>query len=214
MDAFRTGRYATITALLATLGYGAAQIAQLAGLIGPPVDEIAIDAVSLAIAPAFLLAMLALRHSPAAVGRLWGDAAAMLAGAYLVFALLVYGVQLGTVIPYGSTLPGSALLAVRPHSLFWTIDGLAYVCMGGSALCAGLSLTHDVRPRRLRTMLLAHGAVTVLILWPYLYPRFSPEILLLGSPWLATATAALWLLARHFEGAGGLAPALREAPRD
>ncbi len=198
MQASRIGFYAALTALAATLGYGAAQIAKLVGLTRPPLDEILIDAASLCIAPAFLLAILALRHSTAATGRVWGEAAVMLAGAYLTFALLVYVVQLGTVIPYGDTLPGAEVLVVRPHALFWTIDALAYFCMGGSALCAGLSLARDARPNLLRPALLAHGAVTLLIAWPYFYPRFSVAILMLGSPWLVTAAGSSWLLARHF----------------
>lgn len=194
----RIGFRAAIAALTATLAYGVVQIAQVAGLVGPPLDATLIYAASLCIAPPFLLAILALRHSAAASGRLWGEAAVMAAGAYLAFALLVYGVQLGTVIPYGAGLPGAAVLVMRPHALFWTIDALAYVCMGGSALLAGLSLARSAQPQLLRAALLAHGAVTPLIAWAYFSPRFGLATLLVGSPWLVTAIAALGLLACHF----------------
>lgn len=184
--------------LAATLAYGAAQGAQLAGVTTPPMDAILIYAASLCIAPAFLLAIVALRQSPGATGHIWGEAACLFAGVYLMFALLVYGVQLGTVIPYGGALPGTAVLEMRPHGLFWTIDGLAYFCMGAAAWCAGLSLADAARPRLLRAVLLGHGAVTPLIAWVYFHPGFGPALLTLASPWLVTAIASFWLLSRHF----------------
>lgn len=194
----RIGFWAAIAAALAIAGYGVAQLLQLAGLIGYPTDEIAIYATSICIAPPFLMTMLALAEEAATARRVWSRASVMFAGFYVVFALLVYAVQLGTVIPYSGGVRSSSILAVTPHSLFWTVDALAYLSMGAACGLAGLSLSAEREAIWPRRWLLAHAAVSPLVATAYFYPRFSVVVLMLGAPWLITAPGAMLALARLF----------------
>ncbi len=197
MTGAKSGLWAALAAFLAVAAYGVAQALQIAGALRPPGDAVAIDVASLCIAPAYFIAILALEDQAPASGRMWARGSALFAGLYVTFALLVYGVQLAVAIPYRSD-PGTAFLAVYPHSLFWTIDALAYFCMAASCGLAGLSLPADGTARQARTWLLAHAAITPLIGFAYFYPHFSPWVLLAGSPWIVTASGALLSLAALF----------------
>ncbi len=198
-DAARLGLAASAAAFVCVVGFGVAQIAQVMGGLPKPLDEVLIFGFSLGLAPGFLLAVVALHAQTSPGRRVWSLAALAFAVLYVGQVSLVYTVQLASVIPRLSA-PGSWLLAQQPHSLFWDMDGLGYVDMGIAALFAGLALAPAGRDGLLRGFLLAHGGITPVIAFVYCYPAFSIPILLLGSPWLITATGAMLLLARHFQG--------------
>jgi len=63
------GFYCSLTAFLAAVGYGIAQILQVSRIISYPLDEILIYSFSLSIAVPFLLAMLALHYSVPEFGQ-------------------------------------------------------------------------------------------------------------------------------------------------
>jgi len=189
----RVGMWAALIAALAVAAYGIVQILQIVGATTPPADSILIFATSLAIAPPFAVALLALHYATPLHLRFWSHAALSFAFVYVVFALLMYVVQLGSVAPYA---PAEPLLVVTPHSLFWTIDALAYLSMGvATAFAIGAIDRHD--DPCTWWFFLAHAVMTPVIAVVYFAPAFSTPLLLLASPWLVTACGAMVALARR-----------------
>jgi len=195
-----TGFYCALAALLATIGYGVVQILQVATVLHYPLDDRLIYGFSLAIAPPFLLSMLAFHYTIADSRRYWSHAALLFALLYAVYVILMYGVQLATVIPASLQDPQDTVLTVKPHSFFWTLDALGYICMGISTFLAAFALQqHNRSTLWLRRFLLANGLVVPLICIAYFYPHFSILVLLIGSPWLITAPGSMLLTALYFK---------------
>ncbi|MCC8426410.1 hypothetical protein [Mucilaginibacter sp. UR6-11] len=192
------GMYSALAAFLSAGGYGIIQILQVAGVLTYPLDARLIYGFSLAIAPAFLLAMLAFHYYVPAEQRFWSHAALLFTVLYAAYVILMYGVQLATVIPASLKDPQETLLTVKPHSFFWTIDALGYICMDIATFLAAFALKKDGPSRWLRRFLLANGLVVPLIAVAYFYPHFSTGILLIGAPWLITAPGSMLLLALYF----------------
>ncbi|HXQ11844.1 MAG TPA: hypothetical protein VN805_12685 [Caulobacteraceae bacterium] len=195
-SAARLGFYAASVAFLGAAGYCVVQLAQVVGLARFPVADILIYAFSLGIAVPFMIAVLALTFTAEGERRVWASAALLLSVLYATYVTLVYAVQLASVIP--ATLAGGAAheLTVYPHSMFWTLDGLGYVCMGAATALAAFAVPREsVWTRR---FLLANGWITPVVAFVYLYPQFSNGLLMLASPWSVTACGSLLLLAAYF----------------
>lgn len=189
----------SLWAFLAMAGYGLAQISQVMGWISYPLADRLIYGFSLAIAPAFLLAMLAFCELLPAERRFWAHAGLLFSLLYTTFVVLMYSVQLATVIPASLRDQRPTLLTVTPHSLFWTIDGIGYICMGIATFLAAFSLNSRKQDALwLRWFLLANGAVVPLLCVAYFYPHFSTAVLLIGSPWLITAPGSMVALGLFF----------------
>ncbi|HTR28912.1 MAG TPA: hypothetical protein VMH27_06565 [Puia sp.] len=193
------GYYFALAALIATVGYGVVQILQVAGTVKYPLDARLIYGFSLGIAPFFLLAILAFHYIVPEERRYWSHAAVLFATLYAGFVVLMYGVQLATVIPASLRDSRETVLTVTPHSFFWTIDALGYICMGISTFLAAFALGKAPGTRWLRGFLLANGLVVPLICVAYFYPHFSTLLLFIGSPWLITASGSMLLLAIYFK---------------
>jgi hypothetical protein len=192
-SAARTGMGAALIAGLAVAIYGVVQILQIVGITSPPLDAIVIYVASLAIAPPFAIAMLALHYTTPLYLRFWSHAAVLFASVYVVFALLMYVVQLGSVVPYNATEP---VLIDAPHSLFWTIDALAYLSMGMATAFALGAVDRRDDPA-IWWFFLAHAVMTPVIAVVYFAPTFTIPLLLLASPWLVTACGAMLALAHR-----------------
>jgi hypothetical protein len=192
------GFYGAFVAFLAALGYSIVQMLQVVGLLKYPLDAILIYGFSLGIAPSFLLAILALHYVAPNDKKIWSHAALLFAVMYTTFVTLMYVVQLNTVIPGLVQAPADSVLTVVPHSLFWTIDALGYICMGISTLFAALVFTEQRSEQWLRRLLFANGFLTPVIALVYFYPHFSIALLLLGSPWVITTPGSLLLSAFYF----------------
>lgn len=192
------GFYAAMAAFLAMVGYGIVQILQVAGVTAYPLDDILIYGFSLAIAPPFLIAILALHHIVPGDRRFWSHGALVFALLYTVYVVLMYTVQLATVIPASLRDPAKNILTVTPHSFFWTLDALGYICMSLSTLFAAFVFKKDKAQKWLRRFLIANGLVIPLIGFAYFYPHFSNWVLFIGAPWLFTAPGSVLLLAIFF----------------
>lgn len=192
------GRWAATIAFLGVLAFGVVQTLQVLGLVSGLLSDGLIFGTSLAIAPPFLVAMLALHHLTEGERRFFSQGAVSFATLYAAFAMLIYVVQLASVIP--AQIAGSAApeLVVTPHSLFWTVDALAYISMGIASLFAAFALPRRAENAWLFRACIAHAAVTPLIAIVYFYPAFSIPLLLLGTPWLVTALLLTFFLARSF----------------
>lgn len=195
---FKTGRLSAIIAFMAVLSYGIVQVLQVSGSIVYPWDERLIYGFSLCIAIPFLVMVIALHQTMPSCKKIWSGIAVALATAYTVFALMVYVVQLTVVLP---AKPGDHridVLRMYPHSLFWALDALAYLCMGLAVLFLVPALSHIPAARWLRILMVAHGVMTLISMIVYFYPEFSTTMLLIASPWLLTACGICAGLAVYF----------------
>lgn len=192
------GFITALTAFIAASGYGIVQLLQLFNITTYPVDDILIYAFSLSISLPFLLSILAFHYTIPPEKHLWSHAAVLLALMYAIYVILMYSVQLATVIPDSLHNKTPTILTVTPHSFFWTLDALGYICMGISTLFVYLALEKGGPYRRLRVFMLANALTVPLISIAYFYPNYSVAILLIGSPWIITAPGSMLSLAFYF----------------
>ncbi len=197
----KIGFQSSLAAFIAVIGYDVAQILQLLGVLKYPWDAILIYGFSLCIPIPFVLAMLALHYVTPSEKRFWSHAALLFAVMYAVYVMLNYVVQLATVIPKSllGALDEIRVLDQTPHSLFWDVDALGYICMGLATLFAVPVFERQQQQAWVRKFFLANGVVTPLIAFVYFYPSFSTAVLLLGSPWIVTASGSMLLLTMFFK---------------
>lgn len=197
----KLGFYSALIAFIASVGYDVAQILQLVGYFKFPLDVILIFGFSLLIPIPFILAMLALHYSVSDNKKIWTHAALLFTVMYATYVTLNYVVQLATVIPM--TLRGALdevrILDQTPHSLFWDIDALGYIFMGLATLFAVPVFAKKGLELWVRRFFLANALITPVIALVYFYPTFSIILLLLGSPWMITASGSMLLLALYFK---------------
>ncbi len=192
---YKAGFWFALVAFVAAAGFDIAQVLQIIGTLGTPWDEVLIYGFSLFIATPFLLAMVALHSVTPEQKRFWSMAAVLFAVMYATYVSLNYVVQLTAVIPYAAPDPA---IVQTPHSLFWTADALGYIALGLSTLFAVPLFAKQGVQRWVRWFFLANGLVTPLISFVYFYPAFSVGLLLLGVPWIVTATGSMLVLALFF----------------
>ncbi len=197
----KLGFYSAFLAFIASVGFDVAQILQIAGYFKFPLDAILIYGFSLFIPVPFILAMLALHYSVSDDKKIWTHAALLFTVMYAMYVTLNYVVQLATVIPM--TLRGALdevrILDQTPHSLFWDIDALGYIFMGLATLFAVPVFAKKGLELWTRRFFLANALITPVIALVYFYPTFSITLLLLGSPWMITASGSMLLLALYFK---------------
>jgi hypothetical protein len=199
---YKAGFWFALVAFVAAVGFDLAQVLQIIGTLGTPWDEIFIYGFSLFIATPFLLAIVALHSVTPEQKRFWSLAAVLFAVMYATYVSLNYVVQLTAVIPYAAPDPA---IVQTPHSLFWTADALGYIALGLATLFAvPLFAKHGVQ-MWVRWFFLANGLVTPLISFVYFYPDFSTGLLLLGVPWIVTATGSMLVLALFFRARSAIA---------
>jgi hypothetical protein len=198
---YRVGFWSALVAFVAASGFSIIQILQIFGLVKYPWDEILIYGFSLFIATPFMLALLALHYATPGEKRFWSHAAVLFAVMYAAYVSLNYVVQLTAVIPYDAPNPA---LVQTPHSLFWTVDALGYIALGLATLFAVPVFAKQGLQKWLRWFFLANGLITPLIAFVYFYPDFSTTLLLLGLPWIVTATGSMLLLALFFRSCSGV----------
>jgi hypothetical protein len=196
----RFGVWTAVGAAAAGTGYAVAQVLQILGALTDPWDRILIFATSLALAPAFVLAVAATHVSAPPQRRMWSLGALALAILYAADVSLVYVVQLGAVIPHDLHGEGSAVALAAccsEHMPATAIDLLGYTYMSFSMLLLAPVFAGNPTTRWLRWVLVANGFLGAIIfaelVWPWL--------IYAASPWLVTFPAAMVLLARQFAAA-------------
>lgn len=196
----RLGYYSAMIACIAAAGYGAAQLLQVAGALTFPVDAFLIYGFSICISVPYVTAVIAVHHTTSTERNIWSHIAIAFAIMYATYVNLNYVVQLATVVPRSltGTLDEVKVLDQTPHSLFWDVDGLGYICMGISTFFLAFAFPAGESRQWLRRFLIANGLVVPLISTVYFYPRFSIALLLMGSPWIITTCGSLLLLAISF----------------
>ena len=198
---YKFGFWFALVAFLASIGYDVVQILQIVGSLKFPLDAILIYAFSLGIPVPFLLAMVALHYLAPGNKRMWTHIAVLFTTIYATFVTLNYVVQLATVIPaaLAGTLDAIRVLDQTPHSLFWDVDALGYIFLGLATLFASFLFANHGFERWIKWFFFAHALVTPLIAFVYFYPTFSYGLLLLGLPWIVTASGSMLLLALFFK---------------
>jgi hypothetical protein len=173
------------------------QILQVAGVLHEPWDRILIFAPSLALAPAFVLTMVAVYETTPPDKRVLGLSALALATMYATFVSVVYVTQLGVVIPHALKGDGAnyAAFACCGQNQFATgIDLLGYTLMSLSTLLAAFTFASSGPQRWSRWWLLANG-----VLAPFLLAQLAyPALIYVGALWLITFPGSIIALAWHF----------------
>jgi len=204
------GFWAGLAAGAATLAFDVVQLLQVAGVLTFPLDEALIYGTSLCIVVPLLVTMLALHHLTPSAHQFWSHGALVFSVIYAVFVSANYVVQLGTVLPakLAGQLDGVRVLDQAPHSMFWYFDAVGYVALGLAALLAVPAFGKGAQERRTRQCLLAHAAVTPLIVAVYVLPGYSNALLMLGLPWAVTAPVFMLAVATSLRRRAGRADAI------
>ncbi|MDT5116409.1 MAG: hypothetical protein QOE30_2148 [Mycobacterium sp.] len=207
--AIRTaGFWAAVVALIGAVGYILSVPLQIMSMLNPTQDAVVAFASSLAIAPSFLVAVVALHHTVPPEKRFWTHVAVQLATIYATLACINYVVQLTTVLPAGYSwsftnhagTPGPlSVLNQTPHSLMWDLDGLAYIFLNLATLFAAMAFGRNGPQRVIRRVFLANASITPLFAIGYFWPGFSVPMLMLGGiPWSITVPASMLALSMYF----------------
>ncbi len=204
----RAGFWAATVALMGAVGYILSVPLQIMSMLTPTQDSVLAFVSSLAIAPAFLVAVTAMHYTLPTEKRFWTHVAVQFATVYATLASVNYVVQLATVLPAGyswsftdqaGTQGPLSVLNQTPHSLMWDVDGLAYVFLNLSTLFAARAFELHGPERVIRGVFLANASITPLFAVAYFWPHFSVPILLLGGiPWSITVPACMVALIVHF----------------
>ena len=193
----RFGIWAAIAACVASIAYDIPQLLQVVGWLKPPWDLILIFAPSLALAPCFVLTMVALHVRTAPGKAVWSLAGLALAIMYGVLVSIVYITQLGVVIPH--TLAGDGdryafLACCGPHQFLTEVDLLGYTLMGIATLFAGLALEDEPAAAPARFWLYFNALLT-----PFIFLQIAyPQLIYVAAAWIVTFPAAMFCLARVF----------------
>jgi hypothetical protein len=196
----KIGFWFALAAFISSVGFDIVQILQVVGTLKFPMDAILIYAFSLGIPVPFVVAMVALNDAVPNDKKIWSHAALLFAVIYTTYVSLNYVVQLATVIP--ASVRGSIeeirILDQTPHSLFWDVDALGYIFLALSTLFASFLFANRGFDRWVKWFFLANFLVTPLIGFVYFYPTFSYTLLLLGTPWIVTASGSMLVLSLYF----------------
>jgi len=195
---YRLGFYSALIAMVATISYSIVQLLQVTGALKYPTDAILIYGFSLCIATPYLIAMIVFQDCIDPPRKIWGSIAVAFATMYTTFVTLMYTVQLASVIPQSLHDPAETILTVTPHSFFWTLDALGYICLGISTLFAAYGFPKRKSYRWSRIFFIANGLMVPIIGFVYFYPNFSVALLMLGSPWVVTASGSFICLTVYF----------------
>lgn len=189
------GRTAAAVAFSAATAYTVVQVAQVFAPLPVPWGSVGIYTTSLGIAIPFAVAMVALHFLTPPEVRFWSGVAVLFAGMYAVFATFNYVIQLTVVIPFDSS---DTIINQSPHTLFWSVDALAYILLALSMYFAYRLFWRPGIERWTRALFLANVAVTPLICVTYFYPVWNTALLFVGAPWGITAPGALLTLTLYF----------------
>jgi len=200
-DIRKIGFLAAMGAFGATTLYGIAQVIQVTNVLRPPLDGILIFGFSLCIVIPFIIAVLALHYVAPTESKFWSNAALVFAVMYGIYVTMNYTVQLATVIPatMQHKLDEVRVLEQTPHSLFWDLDALGYICMGLATLFGSFVFRNGGIEKWAKCFFIANAVMTPVIALVYFYPTFSIPLRLLGSPWIVTASGSMLCLALYFK---------------
>lgn len=200
-DINRIGYWYAFLAALASAAFSIVQTMQVVGILKFPWDDLTIYGFSLLISVPLLVAMNAFHYTAPEEKKFYTQTALCFTAMYTALVSLNYIVQLMTVIP--AQLAGNAdsirILDQDPHSLFWDVDALGYIFLGIATFVAYRVFPKEGAGNWARIFFFANAVMTPVISFVYFYPNHSTAILLIGAPWMVTATGSMYFLARYFK---------------
>ena len=188
--------------------FGVAQVLQVLSVLRPPLDGVLLYGFSLCIVVPFIIAILAFHYVAPTGRKFWSNAALIFTVMYGTYVSLNYAVQLATVIPAAvqGRLDQVRILDQTPHSLFWDVDALGYICMGFATLFGSFVFRKHGIEKWAKGFFIANAVMTPVIAVVYFYPTFSTPLLILGSPWIVTAAGSMLCLASYFKNVTATSP--------
>jgi len=207
-DIPKIGFFAAMTAFAAIVLFGVAQVLQVLSVLRPPLDGVLLYGFSLCIVVPFIIAILAFHYVAPTGRKFWSNAALIFTVMYGTYVSLNYAVQLATVIPAAvqGRLDQVRILDQTPHSLFWDVDALGYICMGFATLFGSFVFRKHGIEKWAKGFFIANAVMTPVIAVVYFYPTFSTPLLILGSPWIVTAAGSMLCLASYFKNVTATSP--------
>jgi hypothetical protein len=203
------GIWAAVAALVFSVAYGIPQLLQVAGILTDPWDRILIFAPSLALAPAFVLTMVAVHEATPAGRRVLSGAALSLAIMYAVLVSIVYIVQLGVVIPLdmrGEGVGVALFACCAQYQPMTAIDLLGYTLMSLSTGFAAPIFRGGGVARAASVALGANALLAPVLILQLVWP----SLIYVGALWLVTFPLSMLFVALVFHRAPPSAEAMAQ----
>jgi len=193
----RVGLWVVIFAGNAGLLYEIAALAELFGIIRPPISLAYVLAPSLVLSLVFPAVLSCLLDIVPVERKIWVRIGLNLMLVYSAINSSVYFSQLTVVVP--KMMAGQSedvgLLLFEPGKFMFAINGLAYGLMSLGTLFAAFAFDNaDDRSKWVRRSMLAHGALAPFITGSLFVPAFFA----IGSLWLVTFPTMMISLGRLF----------------
>jgi hypothetical protein len=211
MAARFVGFWSALAALVLSLAYIVAQLAEWAGLLGsvggPNASSTAAGLAilltpSLLLGPAFVIMTAALHAVAPEERKVFALAGLAFAAMYATLTGLVYFVQLTFVGPRlaaGETAGIELLLFVPYVSFLFAVDLFGYSLMSAATLIAAFGLPHTPAAKAAKAAMIANGAIL-----PFLaLQMFVPELIWPAAAWAVTFPLSTGLLLRMFRSLRG-----------
>lgn len=194
----RLGFWVTVFAGIAGLLYEIAALAELAGIIKPPISLVYILAPSLVLALSFPAVISSVLSTVSEERKIWVRIGLNLILVYSAINSIVYFSQLTVVIP--KMLAGQSaevdLLLFESGKFMYAINGLAYGLMSLGTLFAAFAFDTIGIHKCVRWSMIAHGVLAPFVVGALFVPAFFA----IGILWLVTFPTMMIALARMFRG--------------
>jgi len=195
--AARLGFWSVVFAGIAGLCYEIAALAELAGIIKPPISLIYILAPSLLLALSYPAVISCVYDVVPSETKIWVRIGLNLILVYSAINSIVYFSQLTVVIP--KMLAGQSadvnLLLFESGKFMYAINGLAYGLMSLGTLFAAFAFDTIGTHKWARWTMIAHGVLAPFVIGAL----FVPALFAIGVLWLVTFPAMMIALARVFQ---------------
>ncbi len=194
----RLGFWTVVFAGIAGLCYEIAALAELAGLIKPPVSLIYILGPSLVLALSFPAVIGCVLQALPAERKVWALIGLNLILVYSAINSIVYFAQLTVVIP--QMLAGQSasvdVLLFQSGKFMYAINALAYGLMSLGTLFVAFAFDNVGPHKWVRWTMIAHGVLAPFVVGAL----FIPALFAIGILWLVTFPLMMIALARMFRG--------------
>lgn len=192
----RAGVWSAALATVSGIGYIAALLLTMGGVLNGPRSTAYQLAPSLVLAWSYMALMACVLDASHPNRKIWSTLGLCFAMIYATINSIVYFAQLSLVIP--RQLRGDAeslsLLFFAPGTFFFAINGLAYGLMSLAALFASQAFHPTGTQARVRWAMVAHGG-----LGPFIAGAVQlPWLVYIGALWIVTFPLMSALLALHF----------------
>lgn len=195
----RIGFWAAVLATIFGLGFIAALIASMTGMLAAPWTTFYQVAPSIVLAWSYMVLMACILDAAPAERKIWATIGFGFALIYSTMNSIVYFTLLTVVIPaiLRNEAESVAVLLFDPDKFLFAVNGLAYALMSISALFASPVFARPGLETRVRWAMAAHGIIGPFIAGAVVWPSLT----YIGALWIVTFPVMGILLAIHFRSA-------------